>query len=347
MHSSFIKKPQQKNKRFHDLEQEVQFLRAQVNIISAERDELRKVLGRVSSALGDRMPYIPRSEESNSSAVPHVDRCLSILSHASSPTLDVSSLPVWMSLPVNSSPVTPLDTLIVEFQAIGARLRDQGFDSPDFAPDAFPNVAPLLDSPLASHPPSVSERPFSAHPRDPMSTPPLPQTLPRLTVSSIIVGHISMAHGHQRSRVSQLAAVWSVFSMVRWRMCRSQETFNLLPAYFHPTALQLRVPHQPWVDVVPWPAARDSIIRARLDLDPAQDTRFRYMLIENTIVLWDRPIAHCVVRKGDGENGKWVLSRDFENHLRNLKNWCLPQEAIQEFPFLQGAANVTPIKGST
>ncbi|KAL1889156.1 hypothetical protein Sste5346_009105 [Sporothrix stenoceras] len=112
----------------------------------------------------------------------------------------------WMAIPPSTAPVTPLDTLIVEFQAIGARLRAQGLESPDFVPDAFPNVAPILATPSFERPLPTSTLPSSS------------SSSPRcsLSVSSIIVGHISVAHSHMRSLVSRLAAVWSVFSTVRW-----------------------------------------------------------------------------------------------------------------------------------
>lgn len=233
-------------------------------------------------------------------------------------TLSISShvpqiwLPSWALIPRNTPPTCPLDTMLGELEAIGRRFESQNFRIAEFMDPDEPVVASL-----------TQQNPISQQPKG------------EATVSSILVGHVSMSM-RVKSTVARLASLWTLFNIVRWRICQSEESFSALPGFFHPTQVQLRITHPQWIDTVPWPAARDHIIQY---LDHSQYPRFRQMLNETILIRWSRPVSDCLLVSGKGH---YTLSAQFQDHLHDFNNWALGPKAAEEYPFLRETVNISP-----
>jgi hypothetical protein len=222
----------------------------------------------------------------------------------------------WEMMARNSPPTCALDTLLSELETIGRRYESQHLRFPEFVDMACPSVASLLG---------------------PERTPPVQQQMSRnesrAVISSILVGHVTIAMS-LKSKVYEFASVWTLFNLLRWRMCQSEDTFAAIPHFLRPTALQLAIPHAAFIDTYPWPSVRDCMIQY---LDPSRYNQFRRMICKTFRIRWPHSTSACVINTG---NGEYTLSPEFQHHLRSLDNWCLTQAAVDEFPFLHGIVNI-------
>lgn len=70
-------------------------------------------------------------------------------------------------------------------------------------------------------------------------------------ISSAVGKHAKWATS-VHSLASRVAYHYMVGQMIRWMVCRSEQSYNQLPKFLRPTLLQRMVPHPPWVDIFPW-----------------------------------------------------------------------------------------------
>jgi hypothetical protein len=225
--------------------------------------------------------------------------------------------PAWKLMSRNSPPTCPLDVLLDELETIGRRYESQDLRFPEFVDSKFPSVASLLS------------------PEQPPAAQSVSNDQSKGVISSILVGHVTIAMA-LRSKVGEFASIWTLFNLLRWRMCQSEDTFEAIPEFLRPTPIQLAVPHPAFIDTYPWPKVRDRIITC---LDPSDYNRFRKTICETFTIYWPHEISKCVIRTVTGE---YTLSPQFQHHLRTLDNWALTQTAVDKFPFLHGAVNVAP-----
>lgn len=300
---------------FVELKAEIDSLRSHLKSAEHERDELRALVENVSTLLAGRPSgHAPERTESlsNTNRLPPI-RDLTREPTSSSQPQSVDGrgyVPPWLLVPRTTQPTCPMDIMLSELEKIGCRFESQNLRVPELEMDATP-----LFSSLGDHNTLV------------------PTLKGDSIISSILVGHVSLALSIDRLP-GRLAALWSMFYVVRWRICQSRETFLSMPNFFAPTAMQIRVPHPHWIDTLPWPAARDAIIQ---NLDDSQYPRFRKMLNETFIVHWDGNVSSCL-RQVHG--GDYTLSDMFHRHLLRLENWGLRKAAVAEFPFLRGVINI-------
>jgi hypothetical protein len=138
-----------------------------------------------------------------------------------------------------------------------------------------------------------------------------------------------------RPTLGRLAAMWVICTILRWRICRTPETYIAMPEFMRPNDVQLTVPHPRWVDTIVWPEARTRIIR---DFDMKLYTEFRDDLNMSVSVGWTRPAAEAICQ--GPTQGEHYLSKDYVKHLSDLRNWTLPRRTLDKWPFLEGAVNV-------
>lgn len=115
--------------------------------------------------------------------------------------------------------------------------------------------------------------------------------------------------------------------------CQPQPGFNIkaladdLPSPIAPTSLQLRVPHLPYVDMLPWSSIRDRLLRSISTINQDEfmtDMRIGSLKVWGTVP-WD-PIG-------------WEISEDFAN-----KWWFLVDEGIiQTTNFWRSQRGETPL----
>jgi hypothetical protein len=226
--------------------------------------------------------------------------------------------PAWKLMPLNSSPSCEIDVLLGELVTIGRKYESQDLRFPEFVDRKFPSVASLL----------IPEQP---------STQAASANQPNGIISSILVGHVTMSMA-LKSKVGEFASVWTLFNLLRWKMCQSEDTFEAIPDFLRPTPMQVAVAHPAFMDTYPWPLVRDRLITC---LDPKDYKRFRRMVCESFTIHWPFAISQCVIGTIDGG---YTLSPHFQRHLRSLDNWALTKGIVEEFPFLKGAVNVSDDK---
>jgi hypothetical protein len=126
---------------------------------------------------------------------------------------------------VHLPPSTPTDHVLIEVSEFGRRWSQQkGQQYEELHLPNYPDLSSLL-------------KPTS---RD--------STFP---VSSAISKHASWATS-VHSLASRVAYHYMVAQMVRWMVCRTEQSYNQLPPFLRPTELQRIVPHPAWVDIFFW-----------------------------------------------------------------------------------------------
>jgi hypothetical protein len=140
------------------------------------------------------------------------------------PQSDPEAPPIWQSTPVHLPPITPADHVLIDIQESGAQWsRQRGKPYEELSQQSFPSISSLLN-------PTT----------DDAASNPISAAVGRHTDGSVI------------SFSSRVAYHYMVAHMVRWLVCRTEESFNQLPEYLKPTHLQRTVPHPAWVDIFPW-----------------------------------------------------------------------------------------------
>jgi hypothetical protein len=127
---------------------------------------------------------------------------------------------------VHLVPITPTDHVLIEVSEFGRRWSQQkGQQYEELCLPNYPDLSSLL-------------KPTS---RDAASSP----------ISSAIGKHSAWATS-VHSLAARVAYHYMVAQMIRWMICRTEQSYNQLPPFLRPTELQRIVPHPAWVDVFPW-----------------------------------------------------------------------------------------------
>ncbi|KAL3446465.1 hypothetical protein BJX65DRAFT_279158, partial [Aspergillus insuetus] len=109
----------------------------------------------------------------------------------------------------------------------------------------------------------------------------------------------------------------SIFSMAGPHQQQISSGKLTIPQSLHPTPLQLTTPHHPWLDIFPFPAMRDNMIRAGDQLDDDElchdltafwDTRSS----DATILVWGTP----------WDPSNWEVTEEFARKWRWFLRGC-------------------------
>jgi hypothetical protein len=127
---------------------------------------------------------------------------------------------------VHLPPTTPTDHVLIEVSEFGRRWSQQkGQQYEELYLPNYPDLSSLL-------------KPTS---RDAALSP----------IASAVGKHSAWATS-VHSLASRVAYHYMVAQMIRWMICRTEQSYNQLPPFLRPTELQRIVPHPAWVDVFFW-----------------------------------------------------------------------------------------------
>lgn len=212
-------------------------------------------------------------------------------------------------MPVNTAPMAALDWAVVEMEELCWNKTSKDMAITEFTTPAFPHVSSLLNP---------QTRP--AHPQQPITSAVVTRILSQMPVGGT---------------TERLGAMWLLCNLVRWRLCRTRETFAALPEFLRPTETQLTIPHPIWMDVIVWPAVRDRLIQ---EFDYTEFDVFRYSIGSSLSLGWTNGLSACLSLTDTLD--EYSLSLEFEDHLRHMSNWTVDAAFVEQFRFLDGAINV-------
>lgn len=135
----------------------------------------------------------------------------------------------------------------------------------------------------------------------------------------------------------RVSVLYIVFLIVRWQVLPNKENYERLPPWMRPSKLQLTKPHAAWIDHLPFPGMRDTIIR---NYTP-EEYHFDHFFVPYTTTLrlsWPYEETDTLLRSPDSD--ELVINPVFERHLRNLDNWKLGESFARSFPALVDTCNI-------
>jgi len=202
---------------------------------------------------------------------------------------------VWSSLPKHTAPNCPLDYVLVNLVRVRRACEGAGGNVQEFQKRKFPSVQSLLN-------------PKREAERSPVTSAIVNNIIHIMTVPTL---------------PEQIAILYVMSSLVRWQISPTEANYDSLPDWLRPTASQLFCPHPAWIDVFPWPKARERIARYTEYHD--QNANFSKLCNASITINWPHHHADMLVQVSSTES---ILNPIFERHIRNLKNWALGQQFI-------------------
>lgn len=121
----------------------------------------------------------------------------------------------------------------------------------------------------------------------------------------------------------QIATLYVMSSIVRWQISPTPENYDSLPQWLRPTAAQIVNAHPAWVNVFPWPRARERI--ARYPEYHNQIGRFQNICNATLSINWPYTAADMLVQISETDS---ILNPIFEKHIRDLNNWTVGQAFV-------------------
>lgn len=125
----------------------------------------------------------------------------------------------------------------------------------------------------------------------------------------------------------RVAAVYLTHCVLRWQVAPTQENYDRLPEWMKPTPLQLSHRHPCWMTYVPWPAARDELVRNQHSY-PFDD--WFIPLSTNLSLNWPYHDNDTLSYKSGSD--EMLINPLFEQHVRNLDNWSLGPAFAEAYP---------------
>ncbi|KAH7020660.1 hypothetical protein B0J12DRAFT_773955 [Macrophomina phaseolina] len=117
-----------------------------------------------------------------------------------------------------------------------------------------------------------------------------------------------------------------------WQICPRRQNLEKLPEWARPTQYQQVIPHDPTIDVLPWPAVQDFFLH--------NPKHYVAGIFVNRVSLnWPHEESHTVCCEPN--SGRLALSPAFREHISNLNNWTVAPELFEQIPFLIGKVRVT------
>lgn len=207
------------------------------------------------------------------------------------------------------APTCPLDAILIDFLNKRQRQAAQGIPRQKLAGPPYPSVSSLLNPEISVH----------SHPVSKLFTDIL-RTFPDIS-----------------SLPEQVAVLYIMFLLMRWQIYPTQENYDRLPEWLTPLPSQLLTPHPVWIDYVPWPQMRDSLVTSYRNY-PFENWFIPYT--RTLSVNWPYEAADCLL--STGESDELVINPVFERHVRNLGNWSLGPAFAESFPALVDTTRIMP-----
>ncbi|OAL50142.1 hypothetical protein IQ07DRAFT_632071 [Pyrenochaeta sp. DS3sAY3a] len=212
---------------------------------------------------------------------------------------------LWECLPLHVQPTCRLDTVILEIMVSSrAHLQTSG----QFPETSFPSIASLLN-PSARDSQNPISNALGQHGK----------------VSMEIVGS-----------AERVACLYYLGLYLQWLIAPTKRNFEAMPEFLRPIPSQLTTAHPIWVDSVVWfsilkmsrPTAREKIIER---MEWSKFERFRKITSDTLSINWPYDVSSILHVVSQCE---LQLNPVFVDHVRNLANWTVGVELIEEFPFL-------------
>ncbi|KAK0261278.1 hypothetical protein LTS00_018146 [Friedmanniomyces endolithicus] len=96
------------------------------------------------------------------------------------------------------------------------------------------------------------------------------------------------------------------------------------------------MPHEMWIDLIPWPEVRDVLIRQGGNVVQLCDISVGFA----ALVTLDWPYSPADLIDHDPWTNVVTLNPLFERHVLTLENWSLQLQAIRQYPILAGHVRV-------
>ncbi|CAK7219895.1 hypothetical protein SEUCBS140593_004047 [Sporothrix eucalyptigena] len=222
------------------------------------------------------------------------------------PFMTIPTDEVWSIIPKHTAPVCIFDHAILNL----IHQRRPQDNAPEFQKHIFPSVQSLLNH--------NSPRGDSDSDDDDEDTEKFP-------VSSTIVRNLRVIMTLS-GFPEQIAMLQNVSAIVRWLIAPTRSNYDAMPLYLRPTATQLVVPHPPWIDVIPWAAARDWFCRRPLHMGLHNYTLFSTICNETLSLNWPYQDGDILLPVGDWKDILLnpIFGRHNKTHAtgRSGPRWC-------------------------
>lgn len=278
----------------------------------------RAWLQRQYSTLGDQVTQSTSRLPSPKPSLPATSPTLDTVSPSTSKVEEQdqdSTCPIWRSLPLHIPPVStrPLDVVLHKAAEIGRGEPQKHHHEDPPSTEHSPSRASLLSVYSLLNPSDPSED-DAAH----------------SLISKLMTKHHLATVLLSFSR--KIAAFYTVALLLRWLTNPTAASFSQLPSFLRPTPLQLSTPHSAWIDCVPFPQARDLIIR---NMRPDEVDDF-YKAMMDSSVNWPYEDSDIFCEK---EGGRMMeLNPVFVKHILEHGNWSVGRGLGERFPYLRGLA---------
>ncbi|THX57121.1 hypothetical protein D6D06_03897 [Aureobasidium pullulans] len=228
----------------------------------------------------------------------------------------MADVPVHMRLPRNQDATNQLDSVMLDFMTERRKAAAQGTPSSSLVGPAYPSISSLLNPARAP----------KSHPLSKLFTDVL-ANLPEIDQIP-----------------EQVACLYIMFLVMRWRIAPTQENFERLPEWIRPIRSQLEVSHPIWFDNVPWPWMRDRMIK---NCAAYPNERFGPLYCQSLSLNWPYDPQQCLLPRANSVQGaeatsaavldddeEFMINPVFESHMRNLSNWSVGSAFANNMPEL-------------
>ncbi|XP_014554700.1 hypothetical protein COCVIDRAFT_104348 [Bipolaris victoriae FI3] len=131
---------------------------------------------------------------------------------------------------------------------------------------------------------------------------------------------VGMVHGMflKGNTFTCFGFMYLFWSLMRWMISPSPETYNAMPEWLRPTPNQLFMPHINIVDFVVWPAFRELAVQM-----PAMQERMEWLMDMSLNIQCDWSFATPEALHKNEETGRVDLCDTARDVIRNLTNWSV------------------------
>ncbi|KAL4915933.1 hypothetical protein BDW62DRAFT_187606 [Aspergillus aurantiobrunneus] len=224
-------------------------------------------------------------------------------------TLTDQPLPAYMTPVRNTAPTCTLDAILLDFLHNRQREAAKGVPKQKLVGPAYPSVSSLLNP----------DRSVYSHPLSKVFTDIL-RTFPDIS-----------------SLPEQVAVLYCMFLLMRWRIYPTAENYHRLPDWLTPRPSQLLTPHPAWIDYLPWPRMRDRLVMSY------HEYPFENWFIPFTGTLsvnWPYEATDCLLSTGDAD--ELIINPVFERHIADLNTWTLGPAFAEQYPQLVETTKIKP-----
>ncbi|KAN0114466.1 protein of unknown function (DUF3425) domain containing protein [Hyaloscypha variabilis] len=133
----------------------------------------------------------------------------------------------------------------------------------------------------------------------------------------------------------QIAILYLICSMIRWIITGSKEDYYSMPSWLRPGVAQIVTAHPIWVDMMPWPEARN-----RLCCDAQYHhnyEEFKNVYNETISINWPYEDADTLIRISPNEA---AINPVFITHVRTNSSWTLGYSFLDKYPDFAEEVNI-------